>query len=757
MGTLQIICISEGEIVRAEITGQAISRRKILKILGAVAPSALVSQSWALSHAALESRLKCVSFACSPQNDLYKMFCSAGIVPSRMDNPEDAVARAPAGSGVLILADAYPDQPTKISPELFQQATAKKLRLYLEYPSTLPGLAVGRPQGVDLGKNHNLLERGVVAANVFGPSLERMRILELHDCRYVPVAAPDPILVLARVAGFDMAVYGLPQSGVQPILVRHPEYDILVGTTKLSGFIRGRYAPAEAWAEVWKWIMRWLCEGNSLPVPQWTPAVRPLYGRNERLPDETELTAFQNGISWFSRAKLFVAPSWPMTDSQNPPGSKPPLDPANSWPLGDGSDGVLEGFASIVEWDGKQPVGWHLRADCAGEVSMAMALSGLLQNKAQDSEIAANLNDFIYYRSALTGGVRDDPQSPSYGLIGWSLPGYDGVYYGDDNARSMLGTMVAAALLASDKWNMKVLRSLLANLRTTGTFGFRQNALTDKELGSRGWRYYYDQPLINYHPHYQAYPWACYLRAYDLTHYEPFLNKAETAIRMTMGAYPDQWRWTNGFQQERARMLLPLAWLVRLRGTDESRQWLKNIATDLVAFQDSSGAIREEFGPLINGQYGPTKSNELYGTAEASLLQENGDPVCDQLYTVNFAFLGLHEAASATQDPLYSEAADRLASFLCRIQIESATHPELAGGWFRAFDFGRWDYWGSASDWGWGPWSIETGWTQSWICAVLAMRKLQTSLWALTGKVNLGPHLDALLPVLFPQTKSGGK
>ena len=62
-----------------------------------------------------------------------------------------------------------------------------------------------------------------------------------------------------------------------------------------------------------------------------------------------------------------------------------------------------------------------------------------------------------------------------------------------------------------------------------------------------------------------------------------------------------------------------------------------------------------------------------------------------------------------------------LAEFLCRIQIRSEKHPELDGGWFRAFDFKRWEYWASNGDAGWGAWSIETGWTQSWITAVLGL------------------------------------
>ena len=196
-------------------------------------------------------------------------------------------------------------------------------------------------------------------------------------------------------------------------------------------------------------------------------------------------------------------------------------------------------------------------------------------------------------------------------------------------------------------------------------------------------------------------------------------------------------------------MMLPLAWLVQLEDTPEHRGWLRRIASDLISFQDKSGAIREEVGSEGEGQYGPPKSNAAYGTNEAPLLQKNGDPVADLLYTTNFAFLGLHEASAATCDPMLVEAENKLAEFLCRIQVRSTKHPELDGGWFRAFDFGSWDYWASGSDWGWGPWSIETGWTQSWITSVLGMRFLRTSLWDVTGRCDLGANLDKLLPVMF--------
>ncbi|MGH9328252.1 MAG: hypothetical protein ACRD2B_16410 [Terriglobia bacterium] len=721
---------------------EVLSRRNVLKILSALSVAA------ARPDLAEARGRQSLQFSCAENNDLYCVATASGIPCARYEEAKEAIARAPSGSGVLILAESYPNQQTKLDAGAYQRAARKRLRLYVEFPSSVPGLNPGDPRLVALGKYGNVLERVVVRSNAFGPALKQMRILSLHKCHYLPVTVPDALLVMARVAGFDAAIYGLPQEGAHPILFKHPGRSILIATTKLSNFIRGRYDPAEAWAHVWRWILSWLSAGPSASLEKWSPAVRPAFGRDQRLPERSQVDAFRKGVAWFSNARLLVAPQWKHDVDEYARSGVPQAGPGPSWPLGDGSDGVLEGFSSVIEWDGNQPISWSLRNDCAGETSMALAFSGTIENKAANRRIAANLNNFIYFNSALASGPRDDPNSPSFGLVGWEVPRSPGLYFGDDNARSMLGTMVASALLNTDRWNERVLRCLLANLRTTGVLGFSPDKLTDRELQKLGWWHFYDGKLVNYHPHFQAYPWACFLRAYEKTHYAPFLERTRTGIRMTMAAYPNQWRWTNGFQQERARMLLPLAWLIRVEDNVEHRHWLRQIASDLLSYQDSSGAIREELGPPGAG-ISPPGSNDKYGTSESPLIQENGDPVCDLLYTCNFAFLGLHEAAAATGDPLYAAAENNLAEFFCRIQIESEAHPELSGGWFRAFDYRRWDYWASNSDTSWGPWSIETGWTQSWICSVLAMRHLKTSLWELTGRCDFGAHLNALLPVMF--------
>jgi hypothetical protein len=718
-------------------------RREVLKVLGAIPAVAFVPLfAKVRPHYPLQ-------FACEKSNDLYLAATASGIECERYSRVQDTVAHAPVGSGVLALAEGYPNQRTAIDARVYEEAARKRLRLYVEFPDSVPDLRVGEAQHVAQGRYHNILERCVVATDAFAPALKRMGILALHNCIYVPIEQQTAELVLARVAGFDTAVYGLPKVGVHPILFKHPSRDVLVATTKLSEFILGRYAPPAAWLQVWRWVLEWLSAVQDSTLLHFAPSVRPVHGRNGRLPEDAELYAFRRGVAWYSNAKMFVAPSWKQTVYKYAEESDARHNLEASWPLGDGSEGVLEGFSSNIEWNGKQPVGWNLRNDCIGEVSMTMAFSGAIQKKPRNTKVAENLNNFIYFNSQLAQGSRGDPRSPSYGLVGWTLPLAPDRYYGDDNARSMLGTMAASGLLRSKRWDHGVLRCLLANLRTTGTLGFRHNSLSDKVLQKFGWRYFYEEKFLNLHPHYEAYLWACFLRAYEKTNYQPFLQRTLTAICMTMAAYPKHWRWTNGLQQERARMLLPLAWLIRIQDTPEHRSWLKRIAGDLLSFQEKSGAIREEVGSEGKGQYGPPKSNAAYGSSEAPLLQQNGDPVADLLYTTNFAFLGLHEAAAATGEAVYAHAENKLAEFLCRIQVRSEKHPELDGGWFRAFDFGTWDYWASGSDWGWGPWSIETGWTQSWITSVLAMRNLHASLWELTGRSDLGADLKQLLPVMF--------
>ncbi|MCH9775675.1 MAG: hypothetical protein K0U90_04510 [Planctomycetes bacterium] len=681
----------------------------------------------AVGSAAEKSSLNLV-FACALDNDLYQVMTAGGVSYLRHDSALKAVLAAPEGAGVLILADHYPGKTTEIAPLVFELATQKKLRLYIEYPAVVPDFEFGRPK-----QPH--WERTVVASDIFGTELEKLRILQIHDCHFLPVQASRAHLVSARVAGYDKAVYGLPEKN-WPLLFEHPRGDMLIATTKLSQFVSARYAPTKAWGPVWKMVLGWLSPDSNIPDLEWTPTVRPSFVRNESLPKNAERVAFRRGMKWFEG--FLVDESWkdelihPAKTGYGPADTKPGL----NRPLGDGRYGILEGHISKVFSDGSQPMRWLLRGDCNAESAMAFALSGNLENDSRHKAIAANIMDFVYFKSDL---YQSDPRSPTYGLLGWYSYGTGpNAFWGNDGSKAIIGSLTAASALKNQRWDERILTSILANFRTTGPFGFRDGMpLNASQLKKHGWEHYARRRSIAPWPQREAWAWACYLWLYDKTGYTPLYDQARKAIQITMQRYPDGWGYAlHEMQMERGRMLLPLAWLVRVDDTLEHRAWLRRVVDDMLVRQDASGAIQEQL------RFKSHKSNEDYGTGEVSILHEDGDPCADVFYSVPPAFIGLVEAAAATGDPKYVQAVDKVAEFLVRAQVRSEVHPRLDGGWFRAFDIKRWDYWGANGDSGWGAWSSETGWVQSHIVAAIAMREKKSSLWDFTADNTIGLHFE---------------
>lgn len=699
-------------------------------------------------------------FSCAADNDLYRVLAESNRAYPRFDTPAEAVAGAAPGAGVLILADGYPQKTTPVDNPLFEAAAGKQLRLYVEYPAVLPDIALGAPMGPRQGDWGQMLNRVIVTSDAFGPSLTKMRIVMVNDCHYLPMQASNPHLVLARVSGFDMAKFGLPQSGVHPILFEHPRGDILVSTTKLSQFVTARYAPTEAWNPVWQMILGWLQPGKAVPELNWTPTVQPVYGPKEVLPADFERQTIRRGTEWFVKSGLLVHPSWqerydrpsnmgsPTADW--PYGHRAAPRPDPSWPVGDGGLGMLEGFRSRIFSDGSQPVLWWRRHDCNAEVAGATAMVGALLEDERFRQIGGNLGDWLYTESLLTHGDRADPNNGAFGLMGWNdvaryygnMHGYN-VYYADDNARGMLGMIKAATALQTDRWNERLAQGLLANMRITSRLGFSPVRI-DGLLATDHWRSRFDSQFTFFCPHHQAYLQACYLWVYRQTGDRLFLDRAKSAIRLTLEAYPDRWSWTNGqITLERARFILPLAWLVRVEDTPEHRAWLDRMVQELLADQVECGAIRTRI------VHSPS-ANEAYGTGETALVEQNGDPVSDLLYESNFALVGLREATTATGNDEYRKAENKLAEYICRIQARSEAHPELDGVWYRGFDYERWEYWAADADVGWSLWSTETGWTQAEILSTLVLRQINTSLWEYTADSNISQPFDTWRKKMLP-------
>jgi hypothetical protein len=158
-------------------------------------------------------------------------------------------------------------------------------------------------------------------------------------CPPAPAPPPSatmiqPVLVSARVAGYDTATFGFNDSEADPspILFTHPtDPAITVATTKLSSFVAGRYAPLAAWKLLWRELLRtllpWAAEAE-LSV-EWEAAVHPAFGKHDSLPSDAGVQASLTGVEWLrgrsgllpgpkqlARISQFLDPRWVDTTSE---------------------------------------------------------------------------------------------------------------------------------------------------------------------------------------------------------------------------------------------------------------------------------------------------------------------------------------------------------------------------------------------------------------------------------------------------------
>ena len=275
---------------------------------------------------------------CAEDNDLYRVLLDQDAPPPRYSTLPEALDAAPAGAGLLVLADAYPRPSQAIDNAFLATASDKDLRLYLEYPASLPGMDIGDPRAVQW-------ERMVVASGFFQPDLGLHTILASHGCWFLPVRARCPHLVLARVAGYRRAVYGLPDE-TYPALFEYPGENALVASTGLSRFVTGRYAPTSAWKALWERLLCWLSRTHEVPSLAWTPTVGLQAGPGKPREQTAETDAFCRSVHWFREQAVFSI---------------------------DDKKGAIEGFESAIDPLGRQMRRTLTRADCTAETGMVFA------------------------------------------------------------------------------------------------------------------------------------------------------------------------------------------------------------------------------------------------------------------------------------------------------------------------------------------------------------------------------------------------
>ena len=608
--------------------------------------------------------------------------------------------------------------------ELLALARDGKARILLECPAEYPNLEFGDGIYADSFK-----ARSVVADEWLG--LPVCRILTQHNFVLREVKTPVKAhLVAARVAGYRDACFGLDDAQKLPLLFEAPDCgNILISVTPLASFIRSRFAPACDWKAVIGKLLGFL-SGSADVVPiDYTLSVRPAYQAADVLPSDIEKTAFKRNAEWFYREMVYNH---------------------------HGNMGVFEGCTSVIDVTGRQWIMPALRGDCLGECAAVGALDYVINGERAGREMAEGLVKTMLD----TAKVRDCCiASQTFGSLFFDDSNRS--VYGDDNSRAALGAILSEDLLDNPKHVKKLLQLGYSLLRTTGPNGLRTPSLIqpDHFQSNKTWKHYRENNYEKCHPHYQSWHWALNCQLYKLTGDRDFLESAIAAMSEANKVFPDFY-WQNGATGDWCRILLPYAMLVEVDDTPEHREWLEKVADFFVDKLNEYGTVAEVMGKRELGHYPSPTCNADHGKGECALVQFNGDPACDLLYSVNYALMGLHEAYMAIGKASYKAAADRMAEFFCRIQAVSQDQGYLDGAWLRGFDYNLWEFFGSAADSGWGPWCVETGWTNSWIASALALRQLNRPLLSVKAAElykELAPEVKAMMfTPLMPSTTSRG-
>eukprot|EP00039_Didymoeca_costata_P026681 m.16390 g.16390 ORF g.16390 m.16390 type:complete len:895 (-) comp5685_c0_seq1:159-2843(-) len=583
----------------------------------------------------------------------------------------------------------------------------------------------------------------------------------------------NTILAAAQVAGYDNAAYKASMAEQMPVLFEtltqaSQGNKMLVSGMGLSNFIKGRYAPADAWKVLWEYILKWVAPESDITLPQWKPTVHPAYNMNNDLPTNATIAAITKSAAWLTNnSKLLVEAKNSLNTSdficcvqERGEVCKPqacsvhdacpsPQAPSSVTNI----TCIQEGWSSIISWNGSQAMmPLFIRTDGNAEAAMGLAAASVVgqsQHGEQWANTSKQLLDYMFRWSLSQSYVNSSAKDPTFGIVWWNQmdAGEKGFAkwspedYGDNAGNVLIGATISASLLKTCSWCQRMTYALFAEIRTTGRQGYRPQAVSFNSLQQSGWETFFNNPAVPsgsgpsaYTPHYGAYPTAYFVWAGHATGMRTlFSTPAKGYIEGLMASFSlGEWDWNESITNEIARMLLPLSWLVRDEPTPQNIDQLRNLSEVLLKGMVPCGTIRQSFGTGAEaGRCSPCvpRSNSEHGSGEGPILFNGTEPVSDALYTINFAIIGLWEAAFALNSASLFSSTFHLAEFLVRSQVSSERHSELSGAWFRAFDFSRWDYWASDTDWGYGPWVTETGWSNGWITTTLALMELNVSLW----------------------------
>ena len=416
---------------------------------------------------------------------------------------------------------------------------------------------------------------------------------------------------------------------------------VMMTSFTLHNFVRARYAPSESWKKLIAFIAGWLT--GAAPVRWPAPAVR--YGVTEDLSDDKNFdrcrrAAVERGIRWLK-----------------------------GYLVDEGRGGVREGLRHNVSPEGAQATADSIRTDCTGEAAGAFRFYGRLTGSAEALTVADNLTGLVFGPMMRKGGPFD-------GMLRWTDTGWE-VCYQDDAARALLPALYDCYFFGSRERFPEICRALDFLVRTTAKDGCRKPRTDAPFLDEAGLRSLAEEAQGYPAAHYNAYYHAALLLAYLCGGSGTYLDTARRGLETIMGLYPDTRR-EQSETEEMCRLILPLSLLYRATGERKHRDMLYRVTDDLEKY-------RHPFGGYCEWDTGYKAHCSRESDGECSLLTENGDPVADLLYSVNWLPVGFAWAYRATGDPRYGELWREVAAFCLKAQIRSED-PRTDGSFCRAFD-----------------------------------------------------------------------
>ena len=697
--------------------------------------------------------------------------------------PPDTLPDPETCSGIWFMPAAYPQQvPWTATPQMtpwpeerlafLTQFLKKGGKAFVEFD--YPGDIFNKYSPIRALKS----ERLVINQNEHELSryFSKGDLLDAHRTAFVPIsklpAGTNVIASFSRVSGFDYAVYGMADPAY-PGIVELPlskSGQLLYSTFPLSSPAFRRFKPWLRWRLLLAEALLTLCtdadtQKNARDILGFKIALEPKVwcspGKKISLaitiaPDfswslEADglnvkvklgkgaqtvwLTAKETGAccikveAEFNGKKIVRKVNLQVLDQKT--WYRDCLNRAADWYKNgsilmaeDGSQGVLEGFKTGIDLQGNQERCRYYhrnspseRADCNIQSAMAFFASGKILKNEKLKSIGEQLFDF----SRREFQYRDE--SVYRGLWRWFRYDYEArVVYSDDNGWCGFFSLFKGAICKDAVALESGLETAEGIMRTWGANGHRFGRIDWETFfimnGRKGIRSEkYDKNAYRC-PHLEAPTMALMALASWVTGNLKYLDVCKDGLLDYVSQWPEGINLSHAENDDGSKLAIALLFAWQASGDTRYREGAIKVLKPFIKVQEPCGAIPEI--DRIGKRRGLNRTNDDYGTFESSVFQNNGDPVTDLMYGSSFLALALRFAGwMLPAKPEFKDAADQLTDYLSRIQIQGTGRPFLDGAWMRSFDYKRWEYFGAAGDWGWGPYCVETGWNTAII--MLAM------------------------------------